>query len=351
MKSNRTLMYIDNFDKIKDNKSRLLYGSMIDHPDFTLVIPVYGFGKYLSETLDNVQKQKQTKLRVQIIICDNKEYGDEENPFLRYFENHSVDNLAYFLSERTLGQLNNFNRAFLLAKTEYVTMLHDDDLLASNYFHMIDRVLPWLKKHPSVGMIHGNFEVFTDDVAVEDTNRIGIYRISKNDVSSAGHSLAGIPSCGYLINRKTFLDSGGFNDEFPSSGDAFVSAIMMQQKHLVYEFSGKTGYYRVGDNLSLKLPICLGFIKQDYMFYEDWLNSGSFFRKIKMRILKNYIYSRNIDSKVAYFGKINPEITVQALDFNGSYKKYHRFGIFNLLYHFNIYLMRLRHKIKINFNI
>lgn len=351
MKSNRTLMYIDNFDKTKDNKSKLLYGCMIDHPDFTLVIPVYGFGKYLSETLDNVQKQQQTKLRVQIIISDNKEYGDEENPFLRYFENHPIDNLAYFLSEKTLGQMNNFNRAFMLAETEYVSMLHDDDLLVSNYFFMIERVLPWLKKHPTVGMIHGNFDSFSDDVVAEDTNRIGVYRISKSDVSSTGFSLTGIPSCGYLINKKALLDSGGYNDEFFSSGDAFVSAIMMQQKYLIYGFSAKTGYYRIGNNISLKFPICLGFIKQDYMFYEDWLNSGSFFRKMKMRILKNYIYSRNIDGKVAAFGKINPEITVHTLDFNESYKKYSKFGIFSLMYHFNICFMRLRHKIRINFNL
>ncbi len=349
MKNNHTLTYVDNFNKIKDIKSRLLYGCMIDKPDFTLVIPVYGFGKFLTETLSNIQEQKKSKLRVQIIISDNKEYEDEENPFLTYFKNHPMNNLAYFLSEKTLGQLNNFNRIFSLAETEYVAMLHDDDLLVSNYFCMIEQVLPWLRKHPRVGMIHGNYEFFKNKINLEETNKFGIYKISKNDVSSAGFSMTGIPSCGYLINKKALLDSGGYNDVFFSSGDAFVSAIMMQKNYLIYQFSNKTGYYRIGDNTSLKFSICLGFIKQDYMFYEDWENSGSLLRKIKMHILKNYVYSHNIESKVSTFGKINPQITIQALDFNKSYKKYHKYGLSNILYHFNRYFMRLCHIRRIQF--
>ena len=66
----------NNFAKKSNVLSKLVYGTMQQTADFTLVIPIYGISETLQETLLNVAQLKKTKLKVQIIISDNKPSED-----------------------------------------------------------------------------------------------------------------------------------------------------------------------------------------------------------------------------------------------------------------------------------
>ncbi len=330
--NNGTLEIINNFDKVKDIKSKLLYGNILDDADITICIPVYGLSKYFEQTLSSVLNQDENDFKIQIIISDNKEYGDSPNPFIEYLADKNIGNIAYYCSEKTLGQLNNFNRLIELSRTKYVVFIHDDDVLAKDYFYNLTKMRSLLAEKDTA-MIHGNFKFFSDIVPEDDKNKIiKVYKITNFRISYVGTSCTGIPSCGYLVNCDIMKEVGGYNDEFESSGDAFPSAIMMNKRYKVYNFGYNTGFYRVAINTSLRLDICQGFIKQDYMFYEDWNRSGGAFRKSYMNFFRNYVYSKNIDGKVHGFGALNKEITVTNLDFRHRYKEYHKFGLINLLH-------------------
>lgn len=331
--NNGTLEIINNFDKIKNIKSNLLYGNIISDADITIGVPVYGLSKYFEDTLNSILNQKENDFKLQIIISDNKEYQDTSNPFIKYFENKNINNVAYYCSEKTLGQFNNFNRLIQLSKTKYIVTIHDDDILASDYFYNLSKMKSLLAKNDTA-MIHGNYKYFNDKLPEDDRDKkIEVYKITNFRVSYIGTSCTGIPSCGYLVNCDIMKIVGGYNDKFVSSGDAFPSAIMMHNKYKVYNFNYNTGFYRVAINTSLKLDICQGFIKQDYMFYEDWKQvGGGILRKSYMNIFQNYVYSKNIDGKVHGFGALNKEITVESLDYRHKYKKYHKFGLINLLH-------------------
>ena len=341
--NNGTLEIINNFDKIKDIKSNLLFGNIVEDADITIGIPVYGLSKYFEETLNSILNQKENDFKIQIIISDNKIYGDSSNPFIEYFADKNIDNIAYYCSEKILGCLNNSNRLIELSRTKYIMTIHDDDILASDYFYNLSKMKSLLAKKDTA-MIHGNFKYFNDIVPEDDKNKkIKVYRITNFRVSYVGTSCTGIPSCGYLINCDVMKEVGGYNDKFVSSGDAFPSAIMMNKKYKVYNFGYITGFYRIAINSSLKLDICQGFIKQDYMFYNDWKSIGGIFRKSYMNIFQNYVYSKNIDGKVLTFGAFNKEITVASLDYINKYKKYHKFGLTNLLHNcFNYVLIFLK---------
>lgn len=338
--NNGTLDIINNFDKIKDIQSNLLFGNIIDDADITIGIPVYGFSKYFEETLNSILNQKENDFKIQIIISDNKEYGEDSNPFIEYFKDKNIDNIAYYCSKKTIGQFNNFNRLIELSKTKYIVTIHDDDVLANDYFYNLSKMKSLLEKKDTA-MIHGNYKYFNDIIPEDDKNKsIKVYKITNFRVSYVGTSCTGIPSCGYLVNCKIMKEVGGYNDQFASSGDAFPSAIMMNKKYKVYNFGYNTGFYRVAANTSLRLDICQGFIKQDYMFYEDWKQvGGAILRKSYMNIFQNYVYSKNIDGKVHGFGVLNKEITVKSLDYRHKYKKYHKFGLINLLHKFFYYVL------------
>lgn len=330
---------IDNFAKIKNIESKLAWGSMIADPDFTIVIPVFGVRSYLKQTLESVRNQDRSNLRVQIVISDNKQYLDSDNSFVSVLKDFSDCGIAYFRSESALGPLNNFNRSVELAKTKYVAMLHDDDLLTNDYLRKIERLLPILNANPDIALIHekiGTFysetEIRTNSFENEQKGTIPFRQISKMLVSLVGMSMTGIPSCGFLINKETFLKYGGFNDEYASSGDAFPAAIMMIGGEKVMQSNELWGCYRISDNDSLKTDVCQRFIIQDYLFGEDWMKHGGFFRKMMMSFFRNYRYSKNIDAKVKTFGGLNPDINIKNLDFRKTYKKYKRFGIYRIFY-------------------
>ena len=329
--NNKTLDIVDNFAKTKDIRSSLLWGSIVEDADITIGIPVYGFNAYFKETLNSVLKQKDSPFSIQIIISDNKDYGPSPNPFVEYLEKKNIPNLAYYCTERPLNQFGNFNRVVNLCRTKYLVMIHDDDLLSGDYFWKLYKMKGFLNGQ-DIGMIHGLYPAFIGDSPELPSNQtVSVYRITNLMVSIAGRSLTGIPSCGYLLNCEAMREVGGFNDAFSSSGDAFPSAIMMTKGYKIYNFDYFTGAYRIGNNISLRLNVCQGFIKEDYMFYEDWQSRGGPFRKLLFKLLKNYRYSTNIDGKIEMFGSLNKDINKENLDYRGKYKRYNKYGPVHVL--------------------
>jgi hypothetical protein len=343
----------DNYKKIEHIKSNLVYGKMIDNADFTLTIPVYGCNAYLHELLNNLVSQQKTELKIQIIISDNKEYANinEDNDVLKLLKKYNFDNLAYYLSEKSLGQFNNFNRSIELGKTPYVAMIHDDDLLVNNYFKIVETVLPFLYKHSKIGMIHAEFEFFNSNIQIHEISKTSIFRITNFEITHYGFTMTGIPSCGTIFNRRVFIEQGGFNDSFPASADAFLAGVMIKDGYKIMQFSTLTGYYRIGVNSSLRFDICKGFIEQDEMFRETW-KSLKWYRRTYMDFFSNYIYSKNIDGKIRLFAQYNPEINLRNLDFKKSYKKYNKYGVKNISFIILSKLICLRNKIfRINFQV
>lgn len=72
---------------------------------------------------------------------------------------------------------------------------------------------------------------------------------------------------------------------------------------------------------------------------------GGLLRKLYMNIFQNYVYSKNIDGKVHTFGALNKEITIESLDFRHKYKRYHKFGLINLLHKCFYYVLGFSKKI------
>ena len=320
----------NNFFKTKDINSRLVYGSINENADFTLAIPIYGIGRYLEETLKNISELDTCGLCIQIIISDNKP-NEEIGKFIDILEKYGLQNIAYYLSDASLGQLGNFNRCIELTQTEYLCMLHDDDLLVKNYYQIVNVLLPKLKSSPTIGLIQGGRITFNQAVEIGTTPIIRLYKVTRLMITAAGYSMGEIPSCGMIINKRAAVEAGGFNDDYPSSGDAFLVLQMMAKGYSFYKSKDIFGYYRIGDNISLKLDICKGFIQQDYAFLESWASLGGI-QSVYCKYLMNYFYSRNIDNKVKTFGKYNSDIRIENLDFMNSYKKYSKYCIKNIVH-------------------
>ena len=244
---------------------------------------------------------------------------------------YKLDNVAYFRCD-PIGQLNNFNRCVILAETDYVGLLHDDDLLAPNYFEFVSYALRFFKKKKRIGMLHQDQLLFSgSEVPNTSINNFTIKKRLNCQITHSGYSGTALPTCGMIVNKSAFLESGGFDDTYFASGDAFLSIAMMSKKWKIVFSTDILGYYRIGINNSLKIDICKSFIEQDKMFRDYWA-STSLFRKIHLYFFERLIYSKSIEGKVRSFGAYNPDITIQNLDYLKKYKKYKKWSFICIIY-------------------
>lgn len=125
----------DNFAKTKDMPSVLVQGKHWQTPPvFTIVVPAYKKPQILYESVQSALAQPGNDY--QILVVDDVPGGDPETQqMLRKIQD---DRLICYANQQNLGLFANWNRCFELAQSEWVVMLHDDDVMTRDY-------LPWMR--------------------------------------------------------------------------------------------------------------------------------------------------------------------------------------------------------------
>lgn len=267
------LNYIDNY-KLKENiQSQLLIGNLSrDLPKVTVIIPTYKRLEMLKRTLSSVWNQDIPKSDYDILVVDND--SDADNETYCYLREHATENLYYYKNSGNLGAYGNMNRCIELARTEWVSMVHDDDVLFSN-------ALRWalnskdVINDPKTGIIiprqlqaHSEKEILNRmkergllrDCAIKEhqthcpnekrrwrwyhslfeDSRRRYWRISKFDCYMIPF-LYPAPSYGTLINRKAMLDIGGYSEGYPT--DDNLCCVRMSEKYHCYLCGESWGLY------------------------------------------------------------------------------------------------------------
>lgn len=118
----------------------------------TFAIPFYGGIGYLNSALRSLQSQTLTEWKAIVVDDAGPESADElvarlVDPRIRYVRN-----------DTNLGLAGNWNKAMLLADTEFVTLFHCDDELEPHY---ADTMIGLMDRHPRV--IAGHCVVYLMD--------------------------------------------------------------------------------------------------------------------------------------------------------------------------------------------
>lgn len=126
--------FLDRTPFIAQNEihSICIWGSFIDEADFTVVIPTYKRYEQLRTCLLGLLNQK-TDRKFQILIVDNCSENLAGSPILDFIREVEDDRIIYFVNQENLGGAGNWNRGFWLSKTEWVSMIHDDDIVNENW--------------------------------------------------------------------------------------------------------------------------------------------------------------------------------------------------------------------------
>ncbi|MBI9049648.1 MAG: glycosyltransferase [Anaerolineaceae bacterium] len=112
----------------------------------TIVTPSFNQAKFLERTIQSVLNQDYDDLEY-IIIDGGSDDGSVD--IIRKYE----DRLAYWISEKDLGQTDAINKGFAKASGEVLAWLNSDDTYEPG---AIKEAVIYLEEHPEVGLLYGD---------------------------------------------------------------------------------------------------------------------------------------------------------------------------------------------------
>lgn len=243
---------VNNFSKHKDIESKIIFGKS-QTAKITIAIPTYKRPSLLKETLESAINQSYNKDYVIIVVDNNPERNDETEMMMKQY--HNKTNIIYYKNNKNLGMTGNWNRMIQLANSEWIVMLHDDDLLSTDF---LIELLPYLKNN--VDLISCKQIIFKSKIPCSCLNKKGkayhfpIQHYWKGNT----FSIAGI-----VMRKSSVIDLGGFNDAYYPTQDSCFWALMTYYKNTI-TIDKELSYYRIEDNASLKNEVLDKFIYNEF---------------------------------------------------------------------------------------
>ena len=117
-----------------------------EFPWVSFCISTYKRPVFLKEQLALLLRQ--TKENFEIVVSDNDPEGSAE-PVVNYFEDKRV---RYFRNDENLGMIRSFNKSIDRARTEYVTMVTDDDPIDISFLEVMGKLV---EEYPGYSLYGG----------------------------------------------------------------------------------------------------------------------------------------------------------------------------------------------------
>lgn len=262
----------------------------------TIAIPSYKNVKTLKRAIDSILNQKDKNIKYKILVSED--YSENHMEIEALIKSYNNPNIIYYINNPALGMANNWNMCFILSKTKYVALLHDDDYLYENYLNEVKKVINSKLNFKCILFNHDlEHDGIIDNIATSKLKNIYINfkegkckKINSMDYFMSSIAYATIPSCGILYKRSDFLEFGGYNENDGYSVDEiFIERFC--RNHNVYFYNKKVGAYTytTDTNLSSKFEIKKKFIIEGKNHREEMSNTF-IFAKVLNSILSDGIY-------------------------------------------------------------
>ncbi len=309
------------FEKCSHVKSTFLYGDpeAVPEPRLTLLVPTYKRVNMLKQALESAITQYHCDFMWDILVLDNEPYDGKPNETEKLIRKLDNKRILYYRNSENIRPGDNFNRGFLLARGEYVMMLHDDDFLVANTVQNMGRLITaysgeGMKPLGAVCATYIQFEYDAEhDLVKADIPGMNaylcnqpldysVYCLTNSNVQITGHIGGSVPSNGSTFNRKAVIDAGGFNEDFGISGD-LILLYNIERDYAVYQTRVPLGFYRWGANSMIKPESTRRVIKDGNDFREYVYSKkpfiGMLFRKCHYKhFTSDVVNEKNNVSKI-----------------------------------------------------
>lgn len=199
-------------------------------PKVSVVLPVYGYSQYLSESIESVLNQTLRDIEV-IVVEDPKNGRFENEATLEKYEHDS--RVIHIKNKNKEGFANSLNKGFNIAKASYIARLDADDI------SLPDRLLlqyNFLKESDGV-VVGGNM------IIIGENGEVKGYRRYPEIVTGKAMLLRDIiaePAA--VFDKKTILSEGGLLQEPVATYDLWMR--LLDKGYKIYNLPDYVTKYR-----------------------------------------------------------------------------------------------------------
>ncbi len=279
----------------------------------TIIITTYNRSSLLKEAIHSLMLQKTTK-GFNILITDN---NSDENHQLsyEYIAGLEKKNIRYIRNHNNWGMFGNMNQGLVLAETEYVSFLHDDDLYDENF---VTEVWNLVSKNQYIDALHVGVTKIINGKKGTIESKENLKALKDWQMLFEG---PGAPT-GLVVKRKVAVDLGGFNTTFHPTSD-YCFGCMISSKSNYYKYSKTLCYYRVSENESMRAETLKLFVNNDYYLRNYILKRyhicDSVIRKIQGYFVEDQVKVLRANYNKDFVFEIPKEYTIER---NVGYFKY-----------------------------
>lgn len=258
----------DYLEGIRGTPCTPVWKSETEHPLYSIVIPAYKMEECLYRAIRSALDQDCPFPYEVIVVDDNP--GRQEGLKETADESRS-GKLGYYRNEKNLGMIRNWNQCLLAARAEWVVYCHDDDLLVPGALSSIDEtirrnpgckaVLPRYVQRDNPYARRESTGEKTAEVKLAARKKAGRGRVKAALKETFGAGLPpaanlfcgnifGPPTCGLAVNRKAFLEFGGWREGYLASD--WATMLGFSRNYKAVRAVSQTGIYVWESNTSLK---------------------------------------------------------------------------------------------------
>lgn len=224
-------------------------------PKFTISIPAYQKIDLLKDAVHSCLNQ--TYRNFELLIIDDCAEGNTIYDFLKGLNDSRI---CYWQNMHNTGMVDNWNRCFTMAQSEWVILLHDDDLLYPDCLEMYDKLI---KQNPGTDCFFamGKRVRLGDEISYARHSNIATLQKLRNIDMLLGNITG--TCCGSCFNRQKVIKIGGFDNEYyPTHDYAFgIKAVKNSNCIRISNFPLVIG--RIGENTTMKPGVLENILKQD----------------------------------------------------------------------------------------
>lgn len=234
-------------------------------PFISFIITVYRRKEYIHEAINSVLHQKNIDSDYEIIVL----YDDPDGNMAEFEVYGNTKNIFIYRNRSNLGLYNSVNLGVRIARGKYVSFLHDDDILYPEYLSELNKFINNNKQNPKCILVNRDIIGFPAKRSIHNKTIKAIipfifwpffllrflfrksYKIItlKEGLTYILSNIYKAPSCGTLFERESFLNSGGFDQNFWPVSDYYFF-LRFNKETPVYMLRKKLACYRWFDNLS-----------------------------------------------------------------------------------------------------
>lgn len=258
------------FKKYEKTETDKIYGEHVSNAKVSIIILSYRRVEGLRKALDSAIYQDYNE-PYEILVMDDSGIITEIDAMMKeYCDNYSF--IIYYRHQINIGEPGNWNRSCEVCKTQWYCLLHDDDLMKSNYLSTMTKIVENKNDYGLIG-VYVDFDDQREVVKVGFLKSIlssfiqTFLKLRKGNIipltlKDNMKDIYAISTCLFLNKEKVLAVGGSEDAYFPNSDSVFNSKMSYFYKiGFVPIVLATRGVY---ENQSLKQEVCNDSIRASY---------------------------------------------------------------------------------------